>query len=78
MLFSVLYMVLRVIFRLVPSGDERDREIEILVLRHQVKVLRHKAGRSSVQLPLPARERTPVLSSLSVVHAQVGVLAQIQ
>jgi hypothetical protein len=45
MLFSLLYMVLRVIFRLVPSGDERDREVEILVLRHQVKVLRRKAGR---------------------------------
>lgn len=34
-----LYMVLRVIFRLVPPGDERDREVEVLVLRHQVKVL---------------------------------------
>jgi hypothetical protein len=30
MLFSLLYMVLRVIFRLVPPGDERDREVEIL------------------------------------------------
>jgi putative transposase len=49
MLFSVLYMVLRVIFRLVPSGDERDREIEILVLRHQVKVLRRKAGRPKLR-----------------------------
>jgi hypothetical protein len=35
MLFSLLYMVLRVIFRLAPSGDERDREVEILVLRHR-------------------------------------------
>ena len=26
MLFSLLYMVLRVIFGLAPSGDERDRE----------------------------------------------------
>lgn len=43
--FSLLYMVLRVIFRLVPSGDERDRGVEILLLRHQVKVLRRKAGR---------------------------------
>ena len=49
MLFSVLYMVLRVIFRLVPPGDERDREIEILVLRHQVKVLRRKAGRPKLR-----------------------------
>jgi hypothetical protein len=45
MLFSLLYMVLRVIFRLAPSGDERDYEVEILVLRHQVKVLKRKAGR---------------------------------
>jgi hypothetical protein len=49
MLFSVLYMVLRVIFRLVPPGDERDREVEILVLRHQVKVLRRKAGRPKLR-----------------------------
>jgi len=45
MLFSLLYMVLRVIFRLAPPGEERDREVEILVLRHQVKVLKRKACR---------------------------------
>ena len=45
MLFSLLYMVLRAVLRLVPAGDQRDRELEILVLRHQVKVLRRKAGR---------------------------------
>lgn len=49
MLFSLLYMVLRVIFRLVPPGDERDREVEILVLRHQVKVLRRKSGRPKLR-----------------------------
>ena len=38
MLFSLLYMVLRVIFGLAASGEERDREVEILVLRHEVKV----------------------------------------
>ncbi len=31
--------------RLLPTGEDRDREIEILVLQHQVKVLRRKAGR---------------------------------
>ena len=45
MLFSLLYMVLRGVLRLVPAGDERDREAEILVLRHQVKVLKRKACR---------------------------------
>lgn len=49
MLFSLLYMVLRVVFRLAPSGDERDREVEILVLRHQVKVLKRKAGRPKLR-----------------------------
>jgi hypothetical protein len=42
MLFSLLYMVLRGVLRLAPAGDERDREAEILVLRHQVKVLKRK------------------------------------
>jgi len=45
MVFSLLYMVLRAVFRLAPAGGQRDRELEILVLRHQVKVLKRKAGR---------------------------------
>jgi hypothetical protein len=49
MLFSLLYMVLRVVFRLGPSGDGRDREVEILVLRHRVKVLKRKAGRPKLR-----------------------------
>jgi transposase InsO family protein len=48
-LFSFLYMILRGMFRLVPSGDEREREIEILVLRHQIKVLGRKAGRPKLK-----------------------------
>src|ERR1035437_11006901 len=44
MLFSLLYMVLRAVFRLAPEGNQRDREVEILVVRHQVKVLKRKAG----------------------------------
>jgi hypothetical protein len=45
-LFSILYLILRGLFRLVPqAGDGEDREVEILVLRHQVKVLSRKAGR---------------------------------
>lgn len=45
MLFSLLYMVLRGVLRLAPAGDERDREVGVLVLRHQVKVLKRKTCR---------------------------------
>lgn len=62
MLFSLLYMVVRVVFRLVPSGPGRDREIEILVLRHQVKVLKRKAGR----LRLRRRDRVLLTAAASI------------
>jgi transposase len=45
-LFSILYLILRGLLRLAgPEGDSRDREVEILVLRHQLKVLSRKTGR---------------------------------
>lgn len=45
MFFSLLYMVIRAIFHLAPAGDDRDREVEILVLRHQLQVLERKHGK---------------------------------
>jgi hypothetical protein len=51
MVFSLLYMALRAVLRLAPAGDQRDREFEILVLRHQAKVLQHKAGRLRLRSP---------------------------
>ena len=46
MLFSILYLILRGMLRLVPAAEGgREREVEILVLRHQLKVLSRKAGR---------------------------------
>lgn len=50
MLFSILYLILRGLLRLAPfPEDGRGREVEILVLRHQVKVLCRKAGRPKLR-----------------------------
>jgi len=49
MLFSLLCTVLRAVLRLAPAGEEHDREVEILVLRHQVKVLGGKVGRPKLR-----------------------------
>jgi hypothetical protein len=45
-LFSILYLILRGMLRLVPAAEGgREREVEILVLRHQLKVLSRMTGR---------------------------------
>ncbi len=50
MLFSLLYLILRGLLRLVPGAEGgREREVEILVLRHQVKVLSRRAGRPKLR-----------------------------
>jgi hypothetical protein len=59
MLVSILYMVLRGLLRLAPAGDERDREVEILVLRHQVKSDQAR-GRKPARMTVTSR-RTAAL-----------------
>ncbi len=49
MIFSLRYMVLRAVLRLMPADGQRDRELEILVLRHQMKVLTRKARRPKLR-----------------------------
>ena len=45
MLFSVLYFLLRLVLRIAPDDDWREREAEILVLRHQLAVLKRQNPR---------------------------------
>jgi len=47
MLFALVYLVVRRLFSLAGSSRSEDlsKDVEILVLRHQLKVLRRRAGR---------------------------------
>ncbi len=47
MLFALLYFALRRFFGLLSVSDSSDvsKDIEILVLRHQLRVLGRRAGR---------------------------------
>ncbi len=45
MLFSVVYSIFRVLLDALLSRQHRDRDLELLVLRHQLNVLKRTAGR---------------------------------
>jgi putative transposase len=46
-LFALVYLLLRRVVRLIAgsSNDELSTEVELLVLRHQLKVLKRQVGR---------------------------------
>ncbi len=51
---SLLYLVVRALARLLVSGGQRGRDdgskdLEILVLRHQLRVLQRKSGRPKLR-----------------------------
>ena len=49
MLFTFCYFILRVVLRIAPDRDAREREAEILVPRHQLAVLKRTSPRPKLR-----------------------------
>jgi hypothetical protein len=45
MFFAFCYFMLRAVLRIAPERDAREREAEILILRHQLEVLKRTTPR---------------------------------
>ncbi|MEX0833681.1 MAG: integrase core domain-containing protein [Actinomycetota bacterium] len=66
MLFSIIYFVLRVLLGLAPDGDAREREAEIVVLRHQLAVLRRTNPRPKMR----RRDRMMIAALAGLMHRE--------
>ena len=67
MLF-MLWLIVRMLTRLLvfPNGDDGTKDMEILVLRHQLRVLRRKTGRPR----FTARDRALLAAASRVLPRQ--------
>ena len=65
-LFTFYYFILRALLRIAPERDAREREAEILVLRHQLAVLR----RSNPRPTLRRRDRIAIAALARLVSKE--------
>jgi putative transposase len=63
MFFAVCYFIVRAVLRIAPDRDAREREAEILVLRHQLAVLK----RTSPRPKLRRRDRIVIVALAGLV-----------
>ncbi len=74
-MWSLLYLVVRALVRLLASGgrgrdDERSKDLEIFVLRHQLRVLRRTAGPPRLRVI----DRVPLAAASRVIPRQRWVV----